>query len=130
MKLDDREEQPVPQTLSAISHPSRLRVVGALFAVALAIAVLVLSRLHFSQSTGASFSFEGRSIEEFHCSPGNGRHPAVILLHGAGYRGTNHDDFQKICAALADWLPEDEIPLRAASLLATWADSGIIVAIN
>ena len=38
--------------------------------------------------------------------------------------------FGEICAALREWLPEEEIPLRAASLLATWADSGIIVAIH
>jgi hypothetical protein len=38
--------------------------------------------------------------------------------------------FGEICAALREWLPEEEIPLRAASLLATWADSGIIIAIH
>jgi hypothetical protein len=38
--------------------------------------------------------------------------------------------FGEICEALAEWLPEEEIPLRAAGLLGTWADSGIIVAIN
>jgi hypothetical protein len=38
--------------------------------------------------------------------------------------------FGEICAALRDWLPEEEIPLRAASLLAMWADSGIIIAIH
>jgi hypothetical protein len=37
--------------------------------------------------------------------------------------------FGEICEALAEWLPDDEIPLRAASLLGTWADSGIIVGI-
>jgi hypothetical protein len=37
------------------------------------------------------------------------------------------DTFGEICEALAEWLPEDEIPLRAAGLLGTWADSGIIV---
>ena len=45
----------------------------------------------------------------------------------AALRGEN---FSTICAALAEWLPEDEIPLRAASLLGAWADSGIIVTIN
>jgi hypothetical protein len=45
----------------------------------------------------------------------------------AALRGEN---FGEICQALAEWLPEDEIPLRAASLLGLWADSGIIVAIN
>ena len=38
--------------------------------------------------------------------------------------------FGEICEALAEWLPDEEIPLRAASLLGTWADSGIIVAIS
>ena len=38
--------------------------------------------------------------------------------------------FGQICEALAEWLPENEIPLRAASLLGLWADSGIIVAIK
>jgi hypothetical protein len=38
--------------------------------------------------------------------------------------------FGEMCAALREWLPEEEIPLHAASLLATWADSGIIVAIH
>ncbi len=37
-------------------------------------------------------------------------------------------NFGAICEALAEWLPDDEIPLRAASLLGTWADSGIIAA--
>jgi hypothetical protein len=40
------------------------------------------------------------------------------------------DTFGEICESLIDWLPEEEIPLRAASLLATWADSGIIVGIS
>ncbi len=42
-------------------------------------------------------------------------------------RGAN---FGEICEALAEWLPDDEIPLRAATLLGTWADSGIIVGIS
>ena len=40
------------------------------------------------------------------------------------------DAFGDLCAALAAWLPEEQIPLRAASLLASWADSGIIVEIS
>jgi hypothetical protein len=39
-------------------------------------------------------------------------------------------DFAQICETLTGWLPEQEIPLRAASLVGLWADSGIIVAIN
>ena len=38
--------------------------------------------------------------------------------------------FGDICEALEEHLPVDEIPLRAASLLGLWTDSGIIVAIN
>jgi hypothetical protein len=37
--------------------------------------------------------------------------------------------FGEMCEALAEWLAVDAIPLRAASLIGTWADSGIIVAI-
>jgi hypothetical protein len=34
--------------------------------------------------------------------------------------------FAEICAAMTEWLPEEQIPLRAATLIGTWADSGII----
>jgi hypothetical protein len=34
-------------------------------------------------------------------------------------------NFAEICGALAEHLPEDEVPLRAASLIATWLDSGL-----
>jgi hypothetical protein len=40
------------------------------------------------------------------------------------------ENFGRICEALAEWLPDEEIPLRAAGLLRVWADSGIIVAID
>jgi hypothetical protein len=42
-------------------------------------------------------------------------------------RGGN---FGEICESLAEWLPDDEVPLRAASLLGAWADTGIIVGIH
>ena len=45
----------------------------------------------------------------------------------AALRGWN---FGELCEALAEYLPMDEIPLRAASLLRAWADSGIIVALD
>jgi hypothetical protein len=38
--------------------------------------------------------------------------------------------FAEICAELTAWLPEEEIPLRAASLVSTWADSGIIAGVG
>jgi hypothetical protein len=44
--------------------------------------------------------------------------------------GRSGANFGQICEALAEWLPDDEIPLRAATLLGTWADSGIIVGID
>ena len=34
--------------------------------------------------------------------------------------------FGELCAVLRQWLPEEEIPLRAATLIGTWTDSGII----
>lgn len=37
------------------------------------------------------------------------------------------ENFGEICEALAKWLPDEEIPLRAASLLGLWVDSGVIV---
>jgi len=38
--------------------------------------------------------------------------------------------FGELCAALGRWLPEEEIPLRAATLIGTWTDSGIITGIH
>lgn len=43
-------------------------------------------------------------------------------LHGAS--------FAEICATLTALLPEEEIPLRAATLIGTWADSGIISSVG
>jgi hypothetical protein len=40
------------------------------------------------------------------------------------------DAFGELCASLAAYLPEEQIPLRAATLLRSWADSGIIVEIS
>jgi hypothetical protein len=34
--------------------------------------------------------------------------------------------FAEICAAMTECLPEEQVPLRAATLIGTWADSGII----
>jgi len=38
--------------------------------------------------------------------------------------------FADMCETLAEWLTQEEIPLRAAGLLGVWADSGIIAAIH
>lgn len=39
-------------------------------------------------------------------------------------------NFGEICEALSDMLPESDIPPAAATLLGTWADSGLIVALG
>jgi hypothetical protein len=39
-------------------------------------------------------------------------------------------DFAQLCEDLGALLPQEEIPAAAASLLGTWADSGIIVAVG
>jgi hypothetical protein len=38
--------------------------------------------------------------------------------------------FADICSSMTAWLPEEQIPLRAASLIGTWVDSGIIVGLG
>jgi hypothetical protein len=47
-------------------------------------------------------------------------------LHAALHGNT----FAEVCSELTAWLPEEEIPLRAATLVGTWADSGIIAGIG
>jgi dienelactone hydrolase len=82
---------------------SILRIAGALALVGVAIAVWLATRGPIERSSDDEFAFDARSIGEFHCAPpGPGRYPAVILLHGAGYRGMGHDDFAAMCSALAD----------------------------
>ena len=38
--------------------------------------------------------------------------------------------FTEICESLVAHLPEEEIPLRAATLAATWVDSGLIASLS
>ncbi len=78
-----------------------LRVVGTLAVIGVAFAIWMKSRGPLERSSGGELTFNGRPLAEFHCSPGAGRYPAVILLHGAGYRGLGHDDFETMCTALA-----------------------------
>ena len=40
------------------------------------------------------------------------------------------NNFGEICTTLIEWLPADQVPLRAAGLLATWADNGLIIGIS
>lgn len=102
-----------------------------------------LRRLHLQCNTVAVW--QAMSREETPPDPLCDQHPVPWLLWrqnlqnyfrsmaadeeaalDAALRGEN---FGQICAALATWLPEDEIPLRAAGMLGAWADSGIIIAI-
>ena len=102
-----------------------------------------LRRLHFHWNTAAVWQAMKR--EETPPDPVCAEHPVPWLLWRQNlqnyFRSLNADEavaldsalrgdnFGEICEALAEWLPADEIPLRAASLLAAWADSGIIVGI-
>jgi len=103
-----------------------------------------LRRLHLQWNTAAVW--QAMSRQEAPPDPQCAEHPVPWLLWrqnlqnyfrsvtadeavalDAALRGAN---FGEICAALGEWLPDEEIPLRAASLLGIWADSGIIIAIN
>jgi len=103
-----------------------------------------LRRLHFHWNTTAVW--QAMSHQEPPPEPVCAEHPVPWLLWRQNlqnyFRSMNIDEaaaldsalrgdsFGDICESLAEWLPDEEIPLRAASLLGTWADSGIIVAIN
>jgi hypothetical protein len=103
-----------------------------------------LRRLHLHWNTAAVW--QAMSREETPPDPVCAEHPVPWLLWrqnlqnyfrsmaadeaaalDSALRGAN---FGEICEALAEWLPDEEIPLRAAGLLGTWADSGIIVGID
>jgi dienelactone hydrolase len=96
-----QELSPLPMGERGLFRSANLRGAGVVFAVTLAIAVVALSRGRLLLSSDGEFSFNRKSIEEFHCSPGGSHLPAVILLHGAGYRGTGTEEFERMCAALA-----------------------------
>jgi len=82
---------------------SRWQIAAGVIVIAIAILLWLSSRGSFDRSTHGELSFAGNSIEEFHCAPTTGGpHPAVMLIHGAGYRGQDHDDFDSMCAALAE----------------------------
>jgi hypothetical protein len=50
----------------------------------------------------------------------------VTALDAALERG----NFAQVCAALAQRLPDEEVPLRAASLIATWLDNGLLTGLG
>lgn len=103
-----------------------------------------LRRLHLSWNTVAVW--QAMSREEAPPEPALGEAPVPWLLWrqnlqnyfrsmppleeaalDAAIRGRT---FGEICTMLSEWLPEQEIPLRAAGLLSAWADSEIIAAIT
>lgn len=49
--------------------------------------------------------------------------PVEVTALDAALEGRN---FARICDALTLHLPEDEVPLRAAALIATWLDGGLL----
>jgi carboxymethylenebutenolidase len=53
--------------------------------------------------TQGEFLSNGKPVQEDHCIPaGAGPFPAVLLLHGAGPRNMSTDQFEDLCAKLAD----------------------------
>jgi hypothetical protein len=103
-----------------------------------------LRRLHFLWNTTAVW--QAMSHDETPPDPVCAEHPVPWLLWRQNlqsyFRSMTADEaaaldsalrggnFGEICESLAEWLPDDEVPLRAASLLGTWADTGIIVGIH
>jgi hypothetical protein len=103
-----------------------------------------LRRLHLHWNTTAVW--QAMSHDETPPDPVCAEHPVPWLLWRQNLQnyfrslaadeaaaldlGLSGANFGEICEALAEWLPDEEIPLRAASLVGTWADSGIIVSIN
>ena len=79
-----------------------LRPIAALIVIVLAATMWISSRAESPRWIAGEYQSNGKTVQEFHCTPaGSGRHPAVIILHGAGYRGTLNDQFETICSALA-----------------------------
>jgi dienelactone hydrolase len=81
----------------------RLRTIVASVVIVVAATVWVSSRANPPRWAVGEFQSNGKAVQEFHCAPSSaGPHPAVIILHGAGYRGALSDQFETICTALAD----------------------------
>lgn len=53
--------------------------------------------------------------------------PVEATALDAALEGRN---FAQICGALAQQLPESDVPLRAASLIATWLDGGLLTGLG
>ena len=135
--FDSADAVPVPRAALAAIEPSAWGELQFEFHPS-------LRRLHLTWNTTAVW--QAMSHEETPPEPQCTEHPVPWLLWrqdlqnyfrsmpadeaaalDAALRG---DNFGDICTALAEWLPDEEIPLRAAALLGLWADSGIIVGIS
>jgi hypothetical protein len=53
--------------------------------------------------------------------------PVEVTALDAALAGRN---FAEVCGALALEVPDDEVPLRAASLIATWLDAGLLTSLG
>lgn len=75
---------------------------AAAAAIALVLAIAAAARPCAADWQAGQFESERKPVTEFHCAPkGKRRHPAVVLIHGAGPRGLGRPDFQKMCSDLA-----------------------------
>ena len=95
--MDDQAPEPDAR------YPRRWRVGIQMTIVILAIVVWFTSRSHSPHSSGSGRGSEDRGVDEFHCTPSTvGRHPAIIMLHGAALCPTDLEQFHEMCRALAD----------------------------
>src|SRR5690349_4258639 len=91
--------------LSVRPHAS---ILNSLFRLAPLAAILAFLLVTAGGARAASpvtghFESNGKPVDEFHCEPATpGKHPAVILLHGAAPKGAALDTFQQMCSELAD----------------------------
>jgi carboxymethylenebutenolidase len=78
-----------------------MRTVAA--AIALVLALAAGAPCYGAGWTQGEFQSSGKPVDEYHCVPsGAGPFPAVVLLHGAGPRNMGTDQFEDLCAKLAD----------------------------
>lgn len=77
-----------------------MRLIAAFVALMIAMAATARSARAWTQG---EFQSAGKAVEENHCAPaGAGPFPAVIMLHGAGPRNMETEDFEDFCANLAE----------------------------
>jgi hypothetical protein len=135
--FDAKDAQPLPRAALSATEPSAWGSLTFQFHPS-------LRRLEFNWNTAAVW--KAMSVEETPPRPERAAAAAPWLLWrqnlqnyfrsmtavesaalDSALRGRN---FGEICEDLSTILPEEEIPAAAASLLGTWADSGIIVGLG